>query len=197
MHGRDPRFYEAILSHARQDYPEFEILFGVSDPADPALEDIERLRREFPGLPISVRAVETRAPNTKVGVLAELAKHARYPLLLVNDSDIVVEPGYLQAVTAPLEDPGVGLVTCLYRAAADSPAARARSPGHRHRVRPQRPGGPPAGRRRVRPRLDHGVPRRSRCARSADSKPSPPTWPTITSSGAESPDSACASSSPR
>lgn len=129
LRGRDPRFYEAILSHARQCYPEFEILFGVSDPADPALEDVERLRREYPGLPISVRAVETRAPNTKAGVLAELAKHARYPLLLVNDSDIVVEPGYLQAVTAPLEDPGVGLVTCLYRAAADSPAARAEALG--------------------------------------------------------------------
>ena len=39
------------------------------------------------------------------GVLAELARQARHPLLLVNDSDIVVEPGYLRAVTAPLADP--------------------------------------------------------------------------------------------
>jgi len=124
IHGRDPRFYEAILSHARQDYPEFEILFGVNTPDDAALQDIERLQREFPGLRIETVIVSTAAPNAKVGVLAELARRARYSLLLVNDSDIVVEPGYLRAVTAPLSDPGVGMVTCLYRAGAESFASR-------------------------------------------------------------------------
>ncbi|SPF41854.1 Glycosyl transferase, family 2 [Candidatus Sulfopaludibacter sp. SbA4] len=129
VHGRDPQFYEAIRSHATQDYPEFEILFGVSDPYDAALEDIERLQREFPERAISVRIVHSKAPNAKVGVLAELAAQARYPLLLVNDSDIVVEPGYLRAVTAPLEDPQIGLVTCLYRGRAESWAARAEAMG--------------------------------------------------------------------
>jgi ceramide glucosyltransferase len=64
-----------------------------------------------------------------VGVLAELARHARYPLLLVNDSDIVVEPGYLRAITAPLADPKIGLVTCLYRAEAGSWASHAEALG--------------------------------------------------------------------
>jgi ceramide glucosyltransferase len=129
VHGRDPRFYEAIFSLAAQDYPEFEILFGVSDPRDPALEDIARLKREFPGRRIEVVVVETGAPNAKVGVLAELAKGARFALLLVNDSDIVAPPGYLLAVTTPLADPKVGLVTCLYRGAADSWAARCEALG--------------------------------------------------------------------
>ncbi len=129
VHGRDPRFYEAIASHARQKYAEFEILFGVNDDDDPALEDIARVQREFPGVPISVHIANSDSPNAKVGVLAELAKHARHPLILVNDSDIVVEPGYLEAVTAPLTDPAIGLVTCLYRAAADSPASRAEALG--------------------------------------------------------------------
>jgi ceramide glucosyltransferase len=129
VHGRDPRFYEAIASHGAQDYPEFEILFGVSDPRDPALEDIARLKREFPGRRIEMVVVETDAPNAKVGVLAELAKRARYPLLLVNDSDIVAPPGYLRAVVAPLGDPKVGLVTCLYRGAADSWASRSEALG--------------------------------------------------------------------
>lgn len=129
IHGRDPQFYEAIRSHADQDYPEFEILFGVSDPYDPALEDIERLQDEFPHLSISVRMVLTKAPNAKVGVLAELAKYARHPLLLVNDSDIVVEPGYLRAVTAPLDDPKIGMVTCLYRANSESWASRCEALG--------------------------------------------------------------------
>jgi len=124
VHGRDPRFYEAILSHAAQDYPEFEILFGVNTPTDPALHDIERLQREFPALRIQVAIIPTTAPNAKVGVLAELSRQARHAVLLVNDSDIVVEPGYLRAVTAPLADPGVGMVTCLYRAGAESWASR-------------------------------------------------------------------------
>jgi ceramide glucosyltransferase len=129
VHGRDPRFYEAIRSHALQDYPEFEILFGVSDPHDSALADIEALRREFPALPISLHIVSTAAPNVKAGVLAALAAQARHPVLLVNDSDIKVAPGYLRTVAAPLSDPAVGLVTCLYRAAADSFPSRAEALG--------------------------------------------------------------------
>jgi len=129
VHGRDSRFHEAIASHARQDYPEFEILFGVSDPADAALEDIARLRREFPTVPIAVYVVTTKAPNAKAGVLAELARHARHALLVVNDSDIRVEPDYLRSVCAPLEDTSIGLVTCLYRALAESWPARAEALG--------------------------------------------------------------------
>jgi ceramide glucosyltransferase len=129
IRGRDPAFYDAIRSHALQDYPDFEILFGFSDPHDPAMADVARLQAEFPSLPISAHIVSTKAPNTKVGVLAELARHARHPLLLVNDSDILVEPGYLQAVAAPLADPTVGLVTCLYRGAGNSWPARAEALG--------------------------------------------------------------------
>jgi ceramide glucosyltransferase len=120
VHGRDPRFYEAILSHATQDYPEFELLFGLTDSNDPAVADIERLRREFPARRIEIVVVETDAPNAKVGVMAKLARHARYEVLLVNDSDIILSQNYLLAVVAPLRDPQIGLVTCLYRAHSDS-----------------------------------------------------------------------------
>lgn len=120
VHGRDPRFYEAILSHATQDYPEFELLFGLTDPNDPAIVDVERLRREFPARRIEIVIAETGAPNAKVGVMAELARHARHEVLLVNDSDILVSPGYFRTVVAPLRDPRIGLATCLYRAHSDS-----------------------------------------------------------------------------
>src|SRR5580698_6833099 len=53
-HGRDPHLYEALLSHANQNYPAFEILFGVSDPNDSAIQDIRRLQSEFPRIPISL-----------------------------------------------------------------------------------------------------------------------------------------------
>ena len=124
VHGRDPRFYDAIRSHAAQDFPQFEILFGVSDPQDPAIADIARLRREFPAVPIALHVVATDAPNIKAGVLAELARHARHPVLLVNDADIRVERGYLWDIARELAEPSTGLVTCLYRAAADSWPAR-------------------------------------------------------------------------
>lgn len=124
VHGRDPGFWEAIRSHAEQDYPEFEIVFGVSNPQDPALEDIRRLQAEYPERAIRVVCSKTRAPNRKAGVLADLAAQARYPVLVVNDSDIRVERDYLRAAVAPLDDPRVGLSTCLYRADADSFAAR-------------------------------------------------------------------------
>ncbi|PWU09669.1 MAG: hypothetical protein C5B51_05735 [Terriglobia bacterium] len=120
MYGSDERLYAALRSHAVQDYPEFEILFGITNPLDPALEDIERLRREFPRLPVRVITVETNAPNPKASVLAELARLARYPILVINDDDIFVEPGYFRAIVSALEDRRVGLVTCLYRAHAES-----------------------------------------------------------------------------
>jgi ceramide glucosyltransferase len=120
VHGRDPGFYACIRSHAAQHYPEFEILFGVTDPNDPAIEDITALQAEFPNLPISLTMVSTTAPNAKVGVLAELARQARHPVLVVNDGDIFVPAAYLQTVVAPLADYGIGLVTCLYRAHAAS-----------------------------------------------------------------------------
>ena len=118
VYGREPGFYQAIRSHALQQYPEFEILFGIHSPDDPASADVQRLIAEFPALPIRLIVCSSKTPNPKVGTLADLAGEARYPLLIVNDSDITVPPCYLQDVTAPLSDASIGLVTCLYRAEA-------------------------------------------------------------------------------
>lgn len=120
VYGRDSRLYEAIRSHALIDYPSFEILFGVARHDDPALEDIERLQAEFPQVQIRLIHTPTAAPNGKAGVLHQLAGEAVHPVLLANDSDIRVMPAYLREVVAPLQSPAVGLVTCLYRATADS-----------------------------------------------------------------------------
>lgn len=118
VHGNDPGFSEAIRTHALQHYGEFEILFGIARPDDPARVEIERLMRDFPAVPIRLVLSSTGAPNPKVGILIDLAKQARHPIWIVNDSDISVPQGYLRDVTAPLADQGVGLVTCLYRAEA-------------------------------------------------------------------------------
>jgi len=116
VHGKDPGFYEAIRTHALQQYPQFEILFGTRREDDPARAEVERLAREFPALPIRLVLCTTSAPNLKVGSLIDLAREARHPILIVNDSDISVPAGYIRDVTAPLQNPHIGLVTCLYRA---------------------------------------------------------------------------------
>jgi ceramide glucosyltransferase len=118
VYGKDAGFYEAIRTHARQQYPAFEILFGIRSLDDPARAEVERLMREFPSSNIRVVMCMTVTPNRKVGSLIDLAREARHPILIVNDSDISVPAGYIRDVTAPLSDPGVGMVTCLYRAEA-------------------------------------------------------------------------------
>lgn len=120
VHGRDPHFYEAIRSHALQDYPQYEILFGIGRADDPAAGDIRRLIAEFPARQIRLIVTSTKMPNAKAGVLADLAAQAQYPLLLINDSDITVDPEYLRQVTALLDRPDTGLVTCLYRAQSEN-----------------------------------------------------------------------------
>jgi ceramide glucosyltransferase len=124
IYGADDHFRQAIVSHARIVYPRFEILFGVRDSYDSALPFIEDLQREYPEAAIRVVRCTTDAPNAKVGSLIDLAREAQYPVWVVNDSDIVVPPDYLDKVTAPFEDSRIGLVTCLYRAGADSFATK-------------------------------------------------------------------------
>lgn len=124
VHGLDAGLADAIRSHARQQGPEFEVLLGTRDPNDAAIPEIRRVAREFPGVALRLIPCHTETPNGKVGVLMDLAREARYPVLVVNDADISVPAGYLEHVTAPLADPRVGLVTCLYRASAQSWPAR-------------------------------------------------------------------------
>lgn len=129
IRGCDPDFYKAIRSHAEQEYPEFEILFGVADPDDPALADIERLQAEYPARSIRVIPAANDATNRKAGGLEILAREARYDFMLVNDGDIRVEPDYLARVLSLLADNDVGLVTCLYRGRGSSTASEAEALG--------------------------------------------------------------------
>jgi ceramide glucosyltransferase len=119
LKGIDPEIYDSFRGHCLQDYPEYEIVFGVSDPADPAVASVERLKREFPELAIQlVVCPNILGPNVKVSNLEQMLQTARFEHLVVNDSDIRVEPDYLQRVVAALADENVGMVTCLYRGVA-------------------------------------------------------------------------------
>jgi len=119
LKGTDPDIYESFRSHCLQDYPEYEIIFGVSDPDDPAVASVQQLQREFPDHAIRlVVSPDKLGANVKVSNLEQMLHAARYQHLVVNDSDIRVEPNYLRRVIAPLADERVGMVTCLYRGVA-------------------------------------------------------------------------------
>lgn len=120
LKGTDPEMYASFRSHCLQQFREYELIFGVNSPTDPAVELVERIKREFPNLPIRlILCSRDLGANTKVGNLAQMLRVARHDAILVNDSDIRVASDYLRRVTAPLARPEVGLVTCLYRGIAN------------------------------------------------------------------------------
>jgi ceramide glucosyltransferase len=115
VRGLDPEAYENFASFARQDYPKYEILFCVGDLSDPALPVLQQIEREFPEAQIRIIVGSGReATNDKVAKLARLVDEAAYEYLVINDSDVRVEPQYLRRLVAPLADPSVGAVTCFY-----------------------------------------------------------------------------------
>ena len=120
VRGVDPGFWEAIRSQVEVDYPRYEVLFGVGEDDAAALADIRRLQREFPDRSIRIVKTSTITPNGKVGSLIDLERAAAFDVLVISDADIRVAPAYLRQVIAPLENSSTGLVTCLYRAHADS-----------------------------------------------------------------------------
>ena len=116
LHGAEPGLYDNLSSFLDQDYPEMQVVFGVRHRADTALPIARTLIRENPGRDTAL-VIDPRASgsNLKVANLENMLPAARHDVLVLADSDMRVDPGYLGVVTSPLQDPRTGLVTCLYK----------------------------------------------------------------------------------
>lgn len=116
LHGLERDLYANLRSFCDQDYPDYQIVFGLQDSNDPALAIARRLAQEFPGRAIDI-VVDPRilGPNRKASNLANMMTAARHDYIVVADADIRVNRDYLRHVMAPLQDPATGVVTCLYR----------------------------------------------------------------------------------
>jgi ceramide glucosyltransferase len=115
LHGAEPGLYENLLSFAEQDYPTVQVVLGVNDGKDTALPVADALIRDLPAADIAlVLDPPVRGSNLKIANLENMLTAARHDIIVIADSDMRVGPHYLAAVAAPLSDPSVGLVTCLY-----------------------------------------------------------------------------------
>jgi ceramide glucosyltransferase len=115
LHGREPMLEDALASCCVQDYPSYQIVFGLQSASDPALDILKQLRRRFPDVDMEVVIDATpHGLNRKIGNLINMLPFARHEVLVIADSDMHVAPDYLRALVATLQQPGTGVATTLY-----------------------------------------------------------------------------------
>ena len=117
LYGDEPKLFENLSSFIEQDYQgPVEFIFGVQDGRDSAVATVKRLQGAFPTAAIRLVVDPRRhGSNGKVSNLINMSEAMAGDVVVVADSDMVVEPDYLTRVVGALQQPGIGGVTCLYR----------------------------------------------------------------------------------
>ncbi len=116
VQGWDAQQLANFRSFCKQDYSQFQIIFGVLDPDDIGLEAARAVQDEFPNLDIAVvSGGEVSGLNRKVCNLIQMLPHAKHNLLVLADSDMRVNPEYISQIVAPFASENIGLNTCPYR----------------------------------------------------------------------------------
>ena len=116
LHGDEPALRAHLEAFCTQDYPApVQIIFGVQDPFDRAIEVVRDLQRRWPELDLEL-VVDERVYglNRKISNLVNMESRIRHPVVVMADADIGVDAGYLARVVSPLDDPEMGFVTCTY-----------------------------------------------------------------------------------
>lgn len=116
VHGMEEQLAANLESFFRQDYPDYEVIFGVRDRDNPAARIAEEIRARYPHIPSRVIVSGPPAwPNAKVFSLDKMIASSSRSYFIISDSDVRVAPDFLRNTIPPLLDPKVGLVTCMYR----------------------------------------------------------------------------------
>jgi ceramide glucosyltransferase len=116
VHGMEPRLYENLESFFRQDYPDYEIIFGARSADHAALGVVDELRTLYPNAKCRiVLSGPPTWPNAKVFSLDRMIAHSANDYFVISDSDVEVGPDFLRNVIPPLLAPKNGLLTCVYR----------------------------------------------------------------------------------
>ena len=115
LRGEGIDLYRNLETFCQQEYPEYQIVLGIADADDPAIEIVRALQQNHPDVPIVLTVGEASGTNAKVANLVNMMKAARHDVLVLSDADIRVRPDYLRTLVKPLRDERVGLSTCLYR----------------------------------------------------------------------------------
>lgn len=116
IHGMEAQLRENIESFFRQDYPAYEILFAADEADDPALKLVREISVRYPQIPCRILVTgKPPWPNPPAYCFYRMAEVATHEILVTSDSDVEVAPNYLRKVVAPMLDPKVGMVTCVYR----------------------------------------------------------------------------------
>jgi ceramide glucosyltransferase len=116
LYRDEPDLSRNLETFFAQDYRgAVQIIFGVHDQNDPAVQVVRALQAKYPHRDTLIVADAARyGANAKVSNLINMLPEARYDTLVLSDSDIAVGPHWLSQVTNALSRPGVGIVTCLY-----------------------------------------------------------------------------------
>lgn len=116
VHGMEEQLAANLESFFQQDYPDYEVIFGVRDLENPAVRVVEEVRARYPQIPSRLIISGPPAwPNAKVFSLDKMIAASSRDYFIISDSDVRVAPDFLRNTIAPLLDRKVGLVTCMYR----------------------------------------------------------------------------------
>jgi ceramide glucosyltransferase len=116
--GADAGLYANLRTFCLQDYAgPLQIVIGAHTEDDAAVPIVRRLIADLPERDIAL-VIDPRLPgsNFKVCNVLNMMPTAKHDILLLADSDMRVEPHYVATLVSELLRPGVGLVTCLYKA---------------------------------------------------------------------------------
>ena len=116
LKGLEEDLFDNLESFCIQDYPEYEIVCSLQDPNDPAYKVAQKIKDRFPDKNISIITEPcNEGLNPKVNNLIPAYRRAKYPYILISDSNVKVDKNYLKSIAKPLEDPQVGLISNLIR----------------------------------------------------------------------------------